>query len=192
MYLRHTRIRKNGKWHTYWRLVRSVRCGNRVRQETVACLGELDARGRAKARALAKSICGELAQGHLFEEDVPDERIEVRLKDVRLERGRRFGDVWLGWTLWRGLRLDELMERLLPDGREEVAWPTMAAVLVLARLTEPSSELHIAEDWFRKTALDSLLDVPVEKVNEDRLYRALDFLIPRKEAIEKHLKGRLG
>ena len=94
--------------------------------------------------------------------------------------------------MWRALRLDELMERLLPAGREEVPWPTMAAVLVLARLTEPSSELHIAEDWFRKTALDSLLDLPSDKVNEDRLYRALDFLIPQKERIEKHLRGRLG
>ena len=192
MYLRHTTIRKNGKRHTYWRLVRSVRCGRRVRQETVACLGELDARGRAKARALAESICGKLSQGHLFEETICDERIEVRLKDVRVERGRRFGDVWLGWTLWRAVKLDALMERLLPAGREEIPWATIASVLVLARLTEPSSELHIAEDWFRKSALDSLLDVPVEKVNEDRLYRALDFLIPQKGEIEKHLKNRMG
>ena len=133
MYLRHTTIRKNGKRHTYWRLVRSVRCGSRVRQETVACLGELDARGRAKARALAESICGKLPQGRLFEEATPDERIEVRLKEVRLERGRRFGDVFLGWTLWRALKLDALMERLLPSGREEVAWASIALVLVLAR-----------------------------------------------------------
>src|SRR3990172_1716386 len=180
MYLRHTSIKKNGKRHTYWRLVRSVRCWSRVRQETVACLGELDAQGRARARALAESICGKLPQGHLFADPDGDERIEVRLKDVRVERGRRFGDVFLGWTLWRALKLDELMEGVLAPGREDVPWPTMATVLVLARLTEPSSELHIAEDWFRKSALDSLLDVPVEKVNEDRLYRALDVLIPRK------------
>jgi len=192
MYLRHTTVRKNGKCHTYWRLVRSVRCGKRVRQETVACLGELDARGRAKARALAESFCGRPPQGHLFQEPDESEHVHVRLKDVRVERGRRFGDVWLGWMLWRALRLDELMERLLPAGREEVPWPTVAAVLALARLTEPSSELHIAEDWFRKTALDSLLDLAAEKVNEDRLYRALDLLIVRKAQIEKHLKERMG
>jgi len=192
MYLRHTRIRKNGKCHTYWRLVRSVRCGNRVRQETVACLGELDAQGRAKAKALAESIFGQLPQRGLFDDVEPEEPVQVRLRDVRVERGRRFGDVWLGWLLWRALRLDELMERLLPKGKEDVPWATMAAVLVLARLTEPQSELHIAEDWYRKTALDSLLDLPEEKVNEDRLYRAMDRLIPRKEEIEKHLKRRVG
>ena len=65
--------------------------------------------------------------------------------------------MWLGWTLWRALRLDELLGRLLPDGREAVPWATMASVLVLARLSEPSSELHIAETWYRGTALEDLL-----------------------------------
>ena len=68
----------------------------------------------------------------------------------------------------------------------------MAAILVIARLCEPSSELHIAEDWYRRTALDDLLGVPAERVNDDRLYRALDRLLPHKEALEAHLKERLG
>jgi hypothetical protein len=58
MYLRHTTIRKNGKTHTYWRLVRSIRQGSKVRQETVAYLGELDKAGRLRAKALRDSILG--------------------------------------------------------------------------------------------------------------------------------------
>jgi len=192
MYLRHATIRKNGKRHTYWRLVRSVRQGRKVRQETVACLGELDARGRAKARALAEAICSDAGQRRLFDDVATREAVTVRLDAVRLERGRRFGDVWLGWTLWRALRFDALMADLLPAGREEVPWASMAAVLVLARLCEPSSELHIAEDWFRQTALDDLVGIADEKVNDDRLYRALDRVLPHKEALERHLRGRLG
>jgi hypothetical protein len=65
-------------------------------------------------------------------------------------------------------------------------------VLVLARLCEPSSELHIAQDWYRRTALEDLLGLPVDRVNEARLYRALDRLLPHKEAIEQHLVKRLG
>jgi hypothetical protein len=38
MYLRHTTMEKDGKTHTYWRMVRSVREGKKVRQETVATL----------------------------------------------------------------------------------------------------------------------------------------------------------
>ena len=68
----------------------------------------------------------------------------------------------------------------------------MAAVLVIARLCEPSSELHIAEDWFRRTALGDLLGIADEKVNDDRLYRAHDQMLALKEALEQHLKGRLG
>jgi transposase len=192
MYLRHTTVTKNGKTHTYWRLVRSVRIGSKVRQETVAQLGELDARGRVRARALAEAIVGVERQPGLFDDELPQEPITVDLRRFHLERGRRFGDVWLGWRLWQALGLDELLERLLPPEREEVPWARMAAVLVIARLCEPSSELHIAEDWFRRTALGDLLGIADEKVNDDRLYRAHDQVLPLKEALEQHLEERLG
>ncbi len=37
-----------------------------------------------------------------------------------------------------------------------------------------------------------LLGVPASKVNEDRIYRSLDELLPHKEGLERHLKNRLG
>jgi transposase len=193
MYLRYSTIRKDGKTHRYWRLVRSVRRDGKVVQETVAQLGELDAEGRLRAKALARRIMGRPDQYDLFEERPgPERTIAVRLDRVRLERTRRFGDVWLSWTLWRALGLDRLCADLMPEGRAEVPWPTVAAVLVMSRLCEPSSELHIAEDFYRTTALEDLLALPSEQVNDDRLYRALDRLLPHKRAIEEHLQKRLG
>ena len=53
----------------------------------------------------------------------------------------------------------------------------MAAVLVIARLCEPSSELQIAEHWYRRSALEDLLGLPSDRVNDDRLYRTLDRLL---------------
>ncbi len=194
MYLRHSIVRKDGKTHEYWRLVQSVRIGARVLQKTVAMLGELDPQGRAKARILAQKICGKNSdQAGLFEpaEHVA-EAVSVRLDRVRVERGRQFGDVWLGWTLWRALRFDEIFRDLILPGHEDVPWHVMAAVQVLARLSEPSSDLHIAEDWYRKTALDDLLGLPIEKVNEDRVYRALDKILPHKDKIEQHIRERFG
>ncbi len=193
MYLRHSEIRKDGKTHTYWRLVRSVRRDGKVVQETVAQLGELDAQGRADAKAIARAITGRGDQRELFESGAGDDApVAVRLNRLRVERGRAFGDVWLGFTLWRALRLDALCRELLPAGREAVPWSTMAAVLVIARLCEPASELHLAEDWYRRTALEDVLGIPGERVNDDRLYRALDRLLPHKQAIEQHLVKRLG
>ena len=194
MYLRHTVVRKGGRAHTYWRLVRSVRRGAKVGQQTVAQLGELDAQGRVRAKLLAQEITGRAEQRELFEEPVAggEQTVAVRLQGVRVERARAFGDVWLGWTLWRAVRLEALCAALLPPGREAIPWAQMAAVLAIARLCEPSSELHIAEDWYRTTALEDVLGLPAERIDDNRLYRALDRLLPHQEAIEQHLKERLG
>jgi hypothetical protein len=88
--------------------------------------------------------------------------------------------VYLALALWRGTGLEDLCERLLPIGKERIAWAKMAAVLAAARFCEPSSELHIAEDWYRRTALCDLLQLGDEEVNKDRLYRALDHLLAHK------------
>ena len=195
VYLRHATRRKDGKTHVYWQLVRSVRRGRKVVQETVAQLGELDAEGRARAEALARSITGracESSQGQLFDRTELRGSVAVKLDAVRLERSRSFGAVWLGWLLWRALKLDELCGALLASKREMVSWAEVVAILVIGRLCEPSSELHVAERWYRTTALEDLLGVATESLYDERLYRALDRLLPHKEAIEQHLVKRLG
>src|SRR5258708_35114019 len=132
MYLRHTTIWKDGKTHTYWRLVRSVRHGNKVRQETVAHLGELDGQGRARARQLALQITGEREQYELFDATTsasdPVPVIPVRHDQVRLERMRRFGDVWVGRRLWCALELDRFCGEHIAAGRERRWWGGVAAV----------------------------------------------------------------
>jgi transposase len=193
LYLRHKSRRKDGKDHVYWQLVRSVRRNGKVRQETVAQLGELDAAGRAQARVLARRITGRGDQRELFEEAprAPNS-VAVRLDQLRVERDRSFGAVWLGWVLWQALELDRVCRELMPRGRQGTSWAELAAVLVIARLCEPSSELHITEDWFRRTALEDILGIPASTLYDERLYRALDKLLPHKEALEEHLKRRLG
>ncbi|MHB8258373.1 MAG: IS1634 family transposase [Acidiferrobacterales bacterium] len=192
MYLRHTTRKKDGKVHRTWRLVRSVRIGRRVIQQTVAHLGELDRAGRLRARALARSLIGEPEQADLFNDGADDRTLAVHLKGVRVEHGRQFGNVYLALTLWRACRLDEFCRAHIPGGKEEVPWEKIVAVLVAARLCEPSSELHIAEDWYRRTALPDLLQLNESLVNKDRLYRALDALLPHKAALEAHLSKRHG
>ena len=192
MYLRHTIRKKDGKVHRYWCLVRSVRVGRRVIQQTVAHLGELDEHGRVEARVLARRLIGAPEQAPLFNDGSEHLTVPVRLKGIRVERSRQFGDVYLALALWRGTGLEELCERLLPVGKERIAWAKMAAVLVAARFCEPSSELHIAEDWYRRTALCDLLQLGDGEVNKDRLYRSLDHLLVHKSALEAHLSQRCG
>src|ERR1700756_5172824 len=134
MFLRHTIRRKDGKVHRYWRLVRSVRIGRRVIQQTVAHLGELDEHGRVEARGLARRLIGTPEQAPLFDDGSEHLTVPVRLKGIRVERSRQFGDVYLALALWRGTGLAELCEELLPAGKEQVPWEKMAAGLVGARL----------------------------------------------------------
>jgi len=169
-----------------------VRVGKRVQQRTVAQLGELDNHGRILAKTFSQSIVGSPEQADLFRDNYKDMVVPVKLKGVRVERSRRFGDVYLAMALWRALKLDEFCNEVFAGGREEVPWEKVAAVLVVARLCEPSSELHIAEDWYRRTALSDLLQFKDELVNKDRLYRALDKLVVHKDALERHLSKRAG
>lgn len=190
MYLRRCYRRKDGKRHAYWALVESYRASRGPRQRVVAYLGELDERGRLGVQQCASGQ-NQAWQQELFQDTTP-EYVEVDLKGVRVERSRQFGGCWLGLILLRQLGLHELLEELLPPGREDIPWAVMAMVLVLGRLVDASSELHLAEHGYETSALAEMLGVPAAKVNDDRLYRALDQLLPHKRAMEKHLKRRLG
>lgn len=193
MYLRHKKVRGKDGVTSYWTLVRSVRRGSKVVQETVANLGRLDEKAIGEATALARHFLGPKAdQPQLFEDRRALPTANVRLGKVRVERCRAFGAVWLAWIVWRALGLEEFCEHALGKGRERVPWAEVAAILVIARLCEPSSELHIAEDFYRRTALEDILGVAPELVHHTRLYQGLDRLLEHKGELEVHIKERLG
>ena len=200
MFLKRCERRKSGKKHTYWVLVESYRTPRGSRHRVVAYLGGLS-RGEASGwTQLGRTLSGQrrtrpepsLFDPPHYDEPDDDEPVLVKLKDIHLERLRGFGDVWLAWGLWRLLELDVLLDRIMPRGREEIPWSQMAAILTIARLCEPSSELHIEDTWYRGTALDDLLGIPVDKIHTDRLYAGLDHLLPHKDELERHLRQRLG
>ena len=182
---------KDGKRHAYWALVKSERTAKGPRQRVVAYLGDLDEAGRLGVQQAAGGKVDISQQGNLFE--VPKPRwIEVDVSAVRVEETRNFGGPWLAMQLIGKLGLKTGFDHLMPVGREEVPWSIASLVLIICRLCDPSSELRIAEHLYERSSLPDLLGVCAEKINDDRLYRALDQLLPHKEAIEKHLKNRLG
>jgi transposase len=195
MFIRPCYKRKNGKRHAYWALVESYRTERGPRQRVVSYLGQLK---EPQRRGIKQAACGNrplpFKQLHLFDEsNRPEpEWVEVDSGNVRVENGIDFGGPWLALQLIRTLKLDTLFAEIMPQGREDVPWSNMALVLIICRLCNPSSELYIAEHYYRKTALPDLLGIPAGKVYDQRLYRALDKLLPHKEALEKHLKDRLG
>jgi len=190
MYLRRLIRRHGGDESCYWALVESYRTERGPRQRVVSYLGGLNADACLNVRWAAEHGDG-VQQPGLFTDGKP-EWVRVDTSGVRVERSRAFGGVWLGLELARTCGLVEFLRETFPVGREDVPWWSMALVLVLCRLCDPSSELRIAEHLYDRSALADLLGVPSDKVNDDRLYRALDVLLPHKRALEGHLAGRLG
>ena len=191
MYLRRCSRRKSGKEHVYWELVESYRTERGPRQRVVAYLGDVSKPVRdgllmsADERCYSPHLC-------LYDEDLEPEWAQIDTRRVKVERRRAFGGAWLSLQLMGLLGFAELFFKLLPDGRAQVPWRVMAMVLIVCRLCHPSSELQIANTLYERTALEDLLGLPADQVNDDRLYRALDKLVEQKEALEVHLKERLG
>jgi transposase len=195
MFIRPCYRKKNGKKHAYWALVESHRTDRGPRQRVVAYLGQLkEPQRRGVKRAAEGKGKSAFEQLRLFDRDNKPqaEWVEIDTANVRVENQLDFGGPWLALELIRKLKLDELLESVMPRGREDIPWSRMALVLTISRLCNPSSELHIAEHYYGKTAMPELLGIPSDKVYDERLYRALDQLLPHKEALEKHLKNRLG
>ena len=197
MYLRRNKRKKGGTEYDYWSLAESTRTARGPRQKIVATIGKLpglDKKEHIGWEEMRRILDGKpMPQPDLFEEyEEPPSWATVNINKVSVERLRHFGDVYLGLLLWNKLGFADFCREHMGEGRVEIPWSVMASILVLARFCSPSSELQIAEVWYEKTALDDLLGVPGEKINDDRLYRALDALLPHKDALCKHLQQRYG
>ncbi len=200
MFLRRYTRTKDGKTHTYYALVESVRTDAGPRQRTVAYLGELnhDEQRRWQRTVSIYNRQGDCEQLRLFPDDdhvpIPDDPdvVRIRLRSVGWTNPRKFGDVWLGLWLWKFLGLDEIVDRHVPQGKETIRPADIVAIEVINRLCGPCSEFALAEHWYASTALEDLLGVPDSAVTKDRLYRTLDRLLRAQAPIENDLKDRLG
>ena len=199
MFLRPNHRTKDGKPHTYWSLVETTRTPDGPRQRTLCYLGELNdsAHGRWIKTLEVFNKRGESHQLKLFPVGVEPpandpEVAQILIHQVRLERTRQLGPSYLGLHLWKQLKLDQLFEQNMDGLGPEVPWSKVAAVLAINRLCAPGSELAVEQRWDPTTALQDLLRIPEGKLNDSRLYRCLDQLLPHKTKLEQHLKQRYG
>ncbi len=199
MFLRPHSRNKDGKDHIYWSLVETVRTPDGPRQKTLCYLGELNSSAQSRWLRTVEVFNeqGEAQQLKLFPSHVAppadDPQVaRVLLNKVRLERTRQFGGCFLGLELWKRLELDCFFERTMDGEQADVPWSRVAAVLAINRLCAPGSELAIEQRWYPGTALDDLLQIGEGKINDTRLYRCLDRILPHKTKLERHLKDRYG
>jgi len=196
MFLKRRTRRKHGERYEYWELARTVRTANGPRHQTVAYLGKMEER---EARGYGWGDIDALLEGRepavQRELELPGKPVEpewrrINVRGVRVERQRQFGRVWAGLAVWRRLGLHRLLAEHLEAGREAVGWDLMACVLALGRFCAQGSELALAERWYEDTALEDILGVPSDQINQARLYRGMDALLGMKDVICQHLQQR--
>ena len=202
MFLKRNRRRIRGETYEYWTLVRTIRTPKGPRHEVVASLGKTPGLDSQSKQGWEDVI--DLLEGN----DPPDQSpqmeffqveelrasspqwAQVDVQGLSVERVRDFGQVYLALALWRRLGLHKILSRLIDSGKEQIAWEQIACILTIARFCGNKSELEVAERWYQDCALQDLLGVQWNRVNETRLYRGLDVLHSHKTALCEHLIQR--
>lgn len=209
MFLRSSVVKKGGKSYRYWKLVENVRTDAGPRQRVVAHLGDLSNFTAADWQTLARRM-GEPEMAAALERRVqqggrggrppkwtiPDRAasasdadvVSIRLSETSWRDPVAFGDVYTALVLWKRLGLGQLLGERLQESPAKVSWPVVAALLAVNRLVEPMPEWPMVR-WWQRTALPQLLGIPLAALNDDRLYRCLDLVLPHKQAIEERIAG---
>src|ERR1017187_1223538 len=210
MFLRSSVVKKSGKTYRYWKLVENVRTDTGPRQQVVAHLGALSNFTAADWQALAGRM-GEPEMAAALQRRVrqggrqgrppkwtvedrsasaPDasDVVSIRLSETSWREPVAFGDVYAALVLWKRLGLVELLGARLNASAAKVPWPAVAALIAVNRLVEPMAEWPMVR-WWQRTALPQLLGIPPAAINDDRLYRCLDLVLPHKQAIEERIAG---
>src|SRR5580698_7799898 len=75
------------------------------------------------------------------------------------------------------LDIEAIIDRHLPpDPQLEFSHGQVLSLLLAARLCQPTALVNVAT-WAKKTGADILANIPADKLNDDRLGRALDALL---------------
>ena len=217
MFIRRTKTRTVGTQDHYFtfRLVKSVRIGNKVRQRTLLNLGAHFDLPPAQWPLLYQRL-DDLLAGQATLMDYPEEvdnhaqRIVAQLisrqaetspdaddtsstgdqqsvdvDSLQLVRPRTVGVEHVGLWAMQQVGLRALLAQLGLNSRQQAA----AMGSIIGRLAAPGSE-RATHRWLRDTsALGDLLEVDFENYSLMQLYRASDALMAHREAIEAHLFG---
>ena len=217
MFIRRTKTRTVGTQDHYftYRLVRSVRRGDKVRQRTLLNLGahfdlppaqwsllyqRLDdlLAGQATlmdypeaveehAQRIVAQLISRQAETNIDADDTSSagDLHRVDVDSLQLVRPRTVGVEHVALWAMQQVGLPALLAQLGLNSRQQAA----AVASIIGRLAAPGSE-RATYRWLRDTsALGDLLQVDFENYSLMQLYRASDALMAHREAIEAHLFG---
>jgi transposase len=100
------------------------------------------------------------------------------------EQTRTFGALALIAPLLQRLGLADIIDtHLPPDPQLEFSHGRVLSLLLAARLCQPTALVNVAT-WAEATGADLLWDIPADRLNDDRLGRALDAFFTQRHSIQ--------
>jgi hypothetical protein len=166
--------RYQGKTYRSYSLARAYRHNGKNRKEIVVKLGKLTDEEVARWRNL------------LTTSKNPD-AFFTTLDDLVVSDHFAYLDVAVANAIWDEWRLDDAFD---DDGKRKLGVATIARILALNRCIDPAAKSQTPE-WFNGAALSWMLDIDPALVNASRIFRELDAIEERKEAICRHLFERI-
>jgi transposase len=205
VFIKRTTKRLKGKTYFNHLLVESVATEKGPRHRVVCSLGSLEPAPPKEWRALARRMEEALDEQQALFIDKPLAALpepgreglrarrprvgadsgEFDLEGLEFEQCREAGPVHVGHQMWERLGLDQILSQAGLSDEAQL----LSQLMTLNRLIAPRSELAMSE-WIRRTALADMVQKDFRALNEDRLYRNLDKLYPRRTAIEAQLVER--
>src|SRR5215468_8714108 len=102
---------------------------------------------------------------------------------VRAEEVVNLGPLALLSPLLERMQVAEIIDRHLPpDPQLEFSHGQVLSLLLAARLSSPTALVNVSA-WAEKTGADILWKIPADKLNDDRLGRALDAFFNQRHSL---------
>jgi transposase len=182
----------SGRTHTYLRIVESVRKKGKVKQKTIANLGNI-----AVLRKDIKQIVNGLLKAC-------GEKPLTFAEDGQLIGTKEYGVRYVAQVIWERLGLQEIIKRHLKKRGASVQYEGWSLMMVVNKLSDPVSKLGIFR-WLNgiywpghgfnpllfKDGITEEEYLECAKGEVMKFYRAMDYLLSLKDTIEIHLYRQL-
>ena len=176
MFVRRKQVRSGSQVHTYLQLVENYRQDGKVRQRVLLSVGREDQMPPGRVDEFVRALGAYTEKAMVLDS----------IQDLSLLSSRAFGGVYVLGRLWDELDLDGILGRKLAGRAYSTDVAMAIRTMVLNRCLDPRSKLGTLE-WARHRAWCP----EAESLGPQNLYRALDFLVEHKEALEGALYSRL-
>ena len=171
MHLSYKPSKYKDKTYKFYEIAESYRQGGKVKKRTIFPIGKLTPKQAEQIRLILK----------LYKN--PHE-VVTTLSNVMAQEVQKYLDVAIVNQLWEQWELSKAFVN--EPTRGGLSTPLIAKVLTINRCLDPLAHYSVPE-WIKSTALSAILKVPLEGINEDKIYYELSKIEKNRDHLEDFL-----